>query len=248
MSSISNVGGYGSSMMSAMNGGAQRMQRPDPSKMAEDLFSKLDTKGQGYVEKSDLQSAFDQLPSTGNSNDAASVDEIFNSLDGDGDGKITKEEMSSGLQKIADELDSQFNKMREGGMKGAGGMPPPPPHDADDAGFTQEELTSQLEEIGTADSKRASLISDIVDNFEEADSDGDGKVSFKEAMAFDQASQTGTADNTSSSSPDNGTSSTSDTNKLEAQIMKQIMELMRTYGESGNSGTASLLNSLAVSA
>lgn len=247
MSSISNVGGYGSSMMSAMNGGTQRMQRPDPSRMAEELFSKLDTKGQGYVEKSDMQSAFDQLPSTGNSGDAASVDEIFNSLDGDGDGKITKEEMSSGLQKIADELDSQFNKMREGGMKGAGGMPPPP-QDADDAGFTQEELASQLEEIGTADSKRASLISNIVDNFEEADSDGDGKVSFKEAMAFDQASQSGTADKTSSSSSDSGTSSASDSNKLEAQIMKQIMDLMRTYGEAGSSGTASLFSSLAVSA
>lgn len=260
MSSISSIN---SSTMSGM----QRMQRPDPSKMAENLFSKLDTSGKGYLEKSDLQSAFAQLSSTSSSSSSssttsssASVDDVFKSLDSDSDGKITKDEMTSGLQKIAEQLDSQFNKMREGGMSAGGGMqraggmpPPPPPDGADSAGFTQEELTSQLEEIGSSDSKRSSLISSIVDNFEEADSDSDGKVSFKEAMAYDQAnsssSSTSTGSTSSSSSSSSSTSSTSDSGKLETQIMKQIMELMHAYGGSGSdSGVSSLLSTLSTSA
>lgn len=260
MSSISNISSSSASMMS----GTQRMQRPDPSKMTESMFSKLDTSGKGYLEKSDLQSAFTQLSSTdgsssstGSTSSSASVDDVFKSLDSDSDGKITKDEMTSGLQKIADQLDSQFNKMREGGMSagggmhGAGGMPPPPPPDgADSAGFTKDELTSQLEEISSSDSTRSSLISNIVDNFEEADSDSDGKVSFKEAMAYDQANSSSSSTSTSSSSSSSSsTSSTSDSGKLETQIMKQIMELMRAYGGSGSdSGVSSLLSTLSTSA
>lgn len=243
MSSIGNISGYGSSAMSGM-GGMQHMRKPDPSKMAEDLFSKLDTKGQGYIEKSDLQSAFDQLSSSGDSGSSASVDQVFSSLDGDGDGKITKDEMSSSMKKIAAELDSQFNKMREGGMP-----PPPPPQGAEgqnDAGFTKEELTSQLNEIGTSDSKRSSLISNIVNNFEKADSDGDGKVSFKEAMAYDQANQAG-ASASDSSATASSSSGMSDTTKLDAQIMKQIMELMRAYGGDSNS-VSSLMETISTTA
>lgn len=250
MSGISSISSN-ASMMSGM----QRMHRPDPSKMAENLFSKLDTSGKGYLEKSDLQSAFSQLSSTGSSSSgtssgassSTSVDDVFKSLDSDNDGKITKGEMTSGLQKIADQLDSQFNKMREGGMQGAGGMPPPPPDGADgtsDSRFTQEELTSQLEEIGSSDSKRSTLISNIVNNFEKADSDGDGKVTAKEAMAYDQSSST-----SSSSSSSGSASSTSNSTKIEAQIMKQIMALMHAYGESNSNSSANgLLNTLSTSA
>jgi Ca2+-binding EF-hand superfamily protein len=250
MNSIGNIGGYGASAVSGM-GGVQRMQRPDPSKMAENLFSRLDTKGQGYIEKSDLQSALEQLSSSGDSGSSASVDQVFSSLDGNGDGKVTKDEMASSLQKIAAELDSQFNKLREGGMNGASGMPPPPPpqgaEGSDDTGYTKEELTSQLKEIGSSDSKRSSLISNIVDNFEKADSDGDGKVSFKEAMAYDHASQAG-ASGGGSSATASGSSATSGSNKLDSQIMKQIMELMRAYGSDSGSSVSSLMESISTTA
>lgn len=233
---MSSIGSISSSMMSGM----QRMQRPDASKMANDLFSKLDTTGKGYLEKSDLQSAFDQMSSTGSTtsgSSAASVDEVFKSLDSDSDGKITKDEMTSGLKKIADQLDSQFNKMREGGMP-----PPPPPDGADSAGFTQDELSSQLKEIGSSDSKRSSLISNIVNNFDKADSDGDGKVSLKEAMSFDQANSTSST--TASANDSSSTSSSGDSTKLEAKIMKQIMELMRAYGGAGDSSSDSNISGL----
>ena len=50
MSSISSVNGSGSgfSMMSGM-------KHPDPSKMVDDLFSKIDTTNKGYLGKSELQ-------------------------------------------------------------------------------------------------------------------------------------------------------------------------------------------------
>ncbi len=153
------------------------------------LFSKLDTKNQGYLEKSDLVSAFSQIDS---SSDNTSVDQLFTALDSDGDGKVSESEFSSTLSQLQAELDSQFNAMRMDGFQGAqgagmGGMPPPPPP-PDDEGFTKDELQSQLDEIGTSDSERSSFISNVVNNFDDADANGDGKVSFAEAQAYNSGS------------------------------------------------------------
>lgn len=226
-----------SSSISGAFGTTGMMQRPDPSQMASRLFSRLDTRNQGYIEKSDLESAFSSLVGA-SSSDGASVDDVFASFDGDSDGKITEDELSSGFRKLAEELDSQFGQMRMngfGGMGRMGGMEPPPPQEGEDAGFTQEELAGQLEEIGSTDSRRASLISDIVANFEEADSDGDGKVSLREAMAYGKANEgesaTASADASASASAS------------QEQIMQRIMQLMRSYG-----GQESAAGALSVSA
>jgi Ca2+-binding EF-hand superfamily protein len=158
------------------------------------LFSRLDSKGQGYLEKSDFAAAFSAIGES----DESTVADVFAVLDGDSDGKVTESEFSSTLSQLQQELDSQFTQMRMQGMAGqgpqgmAGGMPPPPPNDE---GFTEDELTAQLEEIGDSDSDRASLISDIVANFEAADTDSDGKVSFQEAMAY-KNEQSGETDTT----------------------------------------------------
>ena len=219
------------------------MQRPDPSQMASKLFSKLDAKNQGYIEKSDLQSAFDQLSTSGSSSSTSSVDDVFSQLDTNGDGKVTKQEMTDSLKKIADQLDSQFNNMRTS----SGGMPPPPPpgdsNGSDSAGFTKDELASMAQEIGSTDSKRSSLMTNLVNNFDKADTNGDGKISAQEAMAFDQSNQTG-----SSTSSDSGsTSSSSSATNTEAKVIMRIMQLMHAYGglvndssQSGLTGTLSV--------
>lgn len=225
--------------------GGSSFQRPDPTQIASKLFSKLDTKNQGYIEKSDLQSAFDQIAGSANSSSTSSVDDVFKQLDSDSDGKVTKQELTDSLKKIADQLDSQFQSMRtkgmnsdHGGMQGMGGMPPPPPQGANSAGLTKDELQSQLDEIGSTDSKRASLISNIVSNFDKADTDGDGKVSMKEAVTFDKASQTSasTSSSTGSSSSSSGTSNT------EANVMMKIMQLMQAYGGLGQDVNQSSLS------
>ncbi len=258
MSTIGSVGSYASSYASSYansqassTASTQRSHRPDPGKMAEALFSQLDTKGQGYIEKSDLQSAFDQT-ATSSSTSSASVDQVFSQLDGNGDGKVSQDEMSSSLSKLASELDSQFNQMRMSGgmhgmsgMGGAGGMPPPPPP-GDDQGFTQDQLSSQLDQIGSSDSQRSALISKIVGNFKAADADSDGKVSFKEAMAYDQS--TSSASSNSNSSATTATTNSSDSTGNDLAIMKRMMDLMQTYRSSNTDTTSSLLSTLSVSA
>lgn len=218
--SISGIGGMSSMMMMGM----QRPPRPDSSQLAEDLFSKIDSTGKGYIEQADLEAA---LEST---NASTSADELFSSLDGDGDGKVTQDEMTSGLKTLMSALDSQFESGRM--SEAMGGMPPPPPPPEGDTGFTADELQAQLDEIGDTDSARSSLISNIIENFDAADTDGDGKVTFQEAMAYDQSTSSGTSDSTTSTASASASS--------EAQLMSQIMKLAEAYGlfahRSGSSG------------
>lgn len=165
------------------------------------------------------------------------IDDVFSALDGDNDGKVTESELSSVLSQLQEQFEAAGNRMR---MQGMGGMPPPPPP-ADDAGFTQDELSAQLEEIGSGDSARSELLSKIVDNFEAADSNGDGKVSFQEAMAYDKAGG-------SSAAGESGQATAAAGGNSKAQVMRQILELLQAYGvgQSGdNSSLASLLSTSA---
>lgn len=222
------------------------MQRPDASQMASRLFGKLDSKNQGYIEKSDLASALSQLDSTASTDTSSSVDELFSTLDGDGDGKVTESEMTTSMKKLAEELDSQFNSMRmQGGMAGAQGMPPPPPPQGgqgEDSGFSKDELTAQLEEIGSTDSKRSELISNVVNNFDEADADGDGKVTAQEAMAFDQKSSQSATSSGSADSASPGVGVESDS----ARMLMKIMQLAHAYGLGAqqDDSASSLLNAI----
>lgn len=204
------------------------------SQMASMLFSKLDTKSQGYLEKSDLAAAFSQITTNASqSTSSTSAEDVFTALDSNSDGKVTKDEFATVLAELQESVSSQFG----GPMQGPGGMPPPPP--ADDAGFTKEELTSQLESVDSSDTKRTELINKIVENFEAADTDSDGKVSFKEAMAYDKSTE-------STSASDTGTATATTTaNNSDAEVMMKIMQLMHAYGsgqDQENSGIATLLS------
>lgn len=238
----SSIGSIGSSYSTTM----QSMR----TKMADSLFSKLDTSGQGYLTKTDLQAALDNVSSSSTSSSTtSSVDDLFSKLDTDSDGKVTKQEFSDTLQKVAEQLDNQAMSMRmSGGMNGMGGMPPPPssPDGNNDSGFTKDELTSQLSDIGSSDSKRSALISNIAGNFDKADTDGDGEVSFKEAMAFDQSTSSSSSSTSSSTSTDASPSTSS--SDLEAKLLAQIMKLMQAYGLGNDETRNSLLSTLSVTA
>lgn len=246
MSSIGSVGGSSMMMMESM----RPMRRPDPTQMAENLVSKIDTSGEGSIQKAELQSAFAGLSSSSGSSEASSTsstDALFSRLDGDSDGSITQAELSEAAKKLADEMEGQMLSLRMGGdLQGPGGtggamagMPPRPPGAADDAGFTEEELTSQLSEIGSSDSERSELISSIIESFDEADGDGDGKVSFREAMAFDQASSS-----TSSSSTDSDSTASAAATQ-DAALMRQLVQLAHAYRfDTGSSDTLATALSL----
>lgn len=213
------------------------------SQWASSLFSKLDTKNQGYIEKSDLQSALDGVSGSTSSSGSASVDDVFGALDTNGDGRVTEQEMSTSLQSLVDDLQNQLASSR---MGAAGGMPPPPPpkDDSADQGFTKDELTSMAQEIGATDSKRSSLMSSIAANFDTADTNGDGRVNREEAMAFEQTLQSAssTSDTSTSTAATSTTSSTSSSQNTEALVMMRIMQLMRAYGTSSQDGSQSLVS------
>mgnify|MGYP000222735952 CR=1 FL=1 len=224
--------GSTSSYASALNQ-TTRPPRLDPSKMAENLFSKLDTQNKGYLDTADFANALQGLSSktstsstttaststsgTGltasstNTSSSVSADQVLSALDTNGDGKVTKDEMSSNLKKMAAELDSQFNAMRMAQAGGqAGGMPPPPPRDSDrdgdnDAGMSKDQLTQVAST--TTDSKLAALTSKMASNFDAADTNGDGKVSRTEAMTYDQKTQS--TSSTASTSKTTSTAATS---------------------------------------
>jgi Ca2+-binding EF-hand superfamily protein len=214
------------------------------SQMASRLFSKLDTKQQGYIEKSDLSSAFSQIAN--NSQSSTNVDDVFSALDSNSDGKVTKDEFSSVLAQLQEQMDSQRMQKAgggHGGPRGAGGPPPPPPKD--DAGFTKDELTSQINSTDSSDTQRTDLMTKIVENFAAADTNSDGKVSFTEAMAYDQSSKT-----TSSSSTNDAGSGNSNTsaNNTEAQVMMKIMQLIHAYGGDKDQAQSNFASMLSTSA
>ena len=232
---MSSVSGISTSSIASMYSeqSSQRRHKPDASTMAEDLFAKLDTTGKGCIEQSDLTSALSSTSTEG----TASASEIFSQLDGDGDGKVTQDELKTSIEKLAESLDSQFDQMRmQGGMQ-----PPPPPPSESDAGFTEEELTEQLTEIGSTDSARSSLISNVVNNFDAADTNEDGKVSFQEAIAYDKAHPT------TSTSTTSGSATGASGELTDAQVFRQLMDLLKTYSN-GDDSTKNLLSSLVTSA
>ncbi len=171
--SISSINSSSSAMMSGA------MKRPDPAKMADDLFSKLDTTGKGYIEKSDLQTALGKVSQSNSSSSSTSADDMFSKMDSDGNGKVTKEEMSATIQKIASELDGQSPRMRM-----QGDMPPPPP-----PGGAQGAQKSS-----SSDSSNSSQ------DIDPADANEDGTVSAQEAQAY--AASQASSDTSSTSSAD----------------------------------------------
>jgi Ca2+-binding EF-hand superfamily protein len=86
--------------------------------------------------------------------------ESFDEADTDGDGVIKREEAMAFAE--------------------ANGIDVPTPSSSVDAGFNLD----QLSEMAETDSELAALFSALADNFDEADSDGDGLVNREEAMIY----------------------------------------------------------------
>jgi Ca2+-binding EF-hand superfamily protein len=209
------------------------------AQLASNLFSKLDTKQQGFIDKSELSSALSGASPTGGSSDTSNADQLFTQLDSNGDGKITQSELSSGLQTLADTLQTQLHQSR---MNGA------------NEGFTKDQLTAMASDPSTG-SKRADMYSKLAANFDAADTNGDGKLTRGEAMSFNHAHRSG-----SSSSSGTATAASSDTSSTSSpgsttasddslKMMLQLMQLWQAYGASNSaSASASASNSVSVSA
>ncbi len=174
MTSISSFSG---SSVWAQYANAKNTQKAQTSSVVDKLFEKLDTKQQGFLDKSELQATL-SANASGNSTSSASADEMFSAMDADGDGKITEQELSTTLESLADKMDNLAASMRVHGGRGKHGA---------DEGFTKDQLTQMAQDTNGTDSKRSAFMGQIAANFEQADINGDGKVNREEAKAYAKA-------------------------------------------------------------
>lgn len=156
---------------------AWTVQRPDATKIASDLFAKVDTSNKGYIDKASLQSALG-----GNAADSASdVDQLFSQIDSDQDGKITKQELTDGVKQLSDALDAQFDSSRV--ARASGGQQPPAPPSTDDI-FASLDTKNQgyidKEELQAAfdanSSDKVANTEKVEQLFKTLDADGDNKI------------------------------------------------------------------------
>lgn len=196
------------------------------SQITNNIFSKLDTSNQGYIDASALNEAL-----TGSSDNTTS--DLVTSMDTDGDSKITKSELSKGIENLFSQLQSA--SQQAGGPQG---MPPPPPggaggppppkgdKDEDDTGLTKDQMQGVA--ANTDDSKLSALLTSVSSNFEAADTNGDGKVTQQEAMAYQQSQNSDSAVQTQRSGQN-----------ASQQALEQIAKLVKTYGLDSGSTTNS---------
>jgi len=95
------------SMMQYMQG-SQSTQRPDPAQFAQQLFSQIDTSGQGYIDQSELQSAMSTV-SLSQSGMTMSSSDLMAKMDTNGDGQVTESEFSNALQSAAQQVGGQHH-------------------------------------------------------------------------------------------------------------------------------------------
>jgi len=146
-----------------------------------------------------------------------SLDELLEMADSTDDEALS--ELFSQLAENFDEADTNGDgeMSREEAMSFQGNMPPPPPSEEESPSYSLEELTEMAETTGN--SEMTQLFAQLAENFGEADANGDGEVSREEAMNFQEQ---------------NGSASSSDETiaaaETDAQMMRTISELLRTYG------------------
>jgi len=199
--------------------------RPDASALVDSVFAQLDTTNKGYLNKADVQTAYDKIASSNNSSVASSsdsaskTDAVFKALDSNSDGHITKQEFKDSLQKLSDQLDAHFNNSRtkvagqDEQVQEAKG-PPPPPQGGD-------KHTEKTESSGS--SSASSTNSNTAKSYDPADTNQDGIVSEEERLAYTQSHTTAS----SSSNQDN-----------EAEILRRISQLLKAYGSSAHNSTS----------
>ncbi|MGY5799241.1 EF-hand domain-containing protein [Rheinheimera faecalis] len=198
-----------------------QLSKEQLTEAAGNLFGKLDSQNKGYLEQSDFSGLLSGLQ-----NDEASTksEDLFSSLDSDGDGQLTSSEFSD-----------NFSNLLYSAQGTMGSRPAPP----QDSGKSKDELTALLEELEQEDEKSTEGLKSLLDNFDTADADGDGKVTMQEAKSFRESQQTESSSLVSKVST--GSDQSESISKLLSRTMQQLMD---TYGgmAKANSQSGSAVN------
>jgi hypothetical protein len=245
--------GNGDGTLSAdeLSTGMQSLMQPPPTTMdfaqsrsssdaagggaGQDLFAKVDTNGDGNINKSEMQALMDQMKGgTGSSGTGASsgtdsgkaVSDLFAKLDTNGDGSLSKAEFEAGRP-----------KGQHGGATAAGGdMPPPPPMgggapgatSGSSASTTYDPLdTNQDGTVSVAERLAGASNSDgLKALFKAIDGDGDGKLSSSETNTFAQklSSLVSSKASTGTTEADKQSSGSFDAGKLARMLYDQVAQ------------------------
>jgi Ca2+-binding EF-hand superfamily protein len=227
--SISRIGSSSSGIPS------WQTQRPDPAKMASDLFSKLNTDGSGGISASELESALSSASGASSTDASSAASSMIQGLDSDGDGQISQDELTSGFKQLAQRFDDHFNASRTSGM----GQPPSLQQvfsgiDSDGSGgISQSELATALgQSQGTSSSSPTSSTSST--SYDPADTNQDGAVSDAERLVYEQKTADSGSDAAGAQASQND------------MLKHMLMQLAHAYG--GTQTTAQSGSALSVAA
>lgn len=221
------------------------------SNWADSIFSKLDTKNQGYIEKADLQSA---LGAAGDGSDqSVDIDSAFGALDGDDDGKVTKSELTEAMTKLSDQLNAQFDASRvSGGMQPPSG--PPPEGEGEEGGMaatgamgaTSAAMSGAPRGAGGPPPGGGAQGAGSAGETEEtnstsstyvaaADTDGDGTVSEEEQAAYDKKVASGETSTGSDGASARTAKADGPPQRDPIRELAHAMNLLKAYADSGTS-------------
>lgn len=103
------IGAAGGCSQAAMT--MMRPQAPDAAKQSQQLLAKLDTNGDGGIDKTELKSFMDFVGKA-TSTEGAESDTLFKSLDADNDGAVSADELTSNGKALFDQLREQLMSAR----------------------------------------------------------------------------------------------------------------------------------------
>ncbi len=149
------------------------------SQITSNMFDKLDKKSQGYIDKAELTTAF---------KDAGVEGMDVETIDGDKDGKITKSEMTAGVENLVAQLESSALSTITGSSSTSDASSTS--NESDVASAISSEAASQ-EASASPPAKTESPVPGATktENYTAADTNKDGEVSVKEAVAYAAAQE-----------------------------------------------------------
>ena len=157
---------------------------------------------------------------SGSTSSTSSTSTYIAAADTNGDGTVSADEAAA------------YAKLQASGAATSGSQ------SAD--GLTKDQLTSELQAAGSSGGKHAAVLSKLVDNFDKADTNGDGKVTQDEAKSYLKSAhsqQAGGASGTGASSTA-GTSSTSSNDA--ASALANALQVLKAYVDSNQFSTPSV--------
>jgi Ca2+-binding EF-hand superfamily protein len=195
------------------------------SEMRQKMFSKIDTNGDGSIDKNEMATLIQQ-------NTSSLVDDMFSKMDTDKDNLISQIESNSGLAKLGQEM-----KKSGAGMSGMSGPPPPPPEQVFDTADTNKDGVVSKDELSAVMGSKGG---DIDKLFSEVDTDGDGLISRTEDEAFRAKRPEPMQQNESSSaSTSTGTSGVADVSQdWQSELFSALMKNLFASSSSTSSSTS----------